>query len=95
VRPHDKRTRGYSPKAFARQQRLQQARVLLEEQARGQSVTSVAFVCGFTDVSHFSREFSKAFGETPSTILARNRHTQSAHQTHRAVKAARRAGSSV
>ena len=63
------RTRGYSPKAFARQRRLQQARVLLEEQALGQSVTSVAFVCGFTDASHFSREFSKAFGEAPSTIL--------------------------
>ena len=87
-----KRTRGYSPKAFARQQRLQQARVLLEEQARGQSVTSVAFVCGFTDSSHFSREFSKAFGEPPSTILARYRHTQSAHQTRRVAKAARRPG---
>ena len=67
------RTRGYSPKAFARQRRLQQARVLLEDQQCGQSVTSVAFVCGFTDASHFSREFSKAFGETPSTFLARNR----------------------
>ncbi|MEA3180662.1 MAG: hypothetical protein QOI59_4185, partial [Gammaproteobacteria bacterium] len=67
------RTRGYSPKAFARQRRLQQARQLLEEQPRDQNVTSVAFACGFTDASHFSREFSKAFGETPSAILARNR----------------------
>ena len=84
-----KRTRGYSPKAFARQRRLQQARVLLEEQARGQSVTSVAFVCGFTDASHFSREFSKAFGETPSAILARNRNIKPPHRAQRAVKAAR------
>jgi AraC-like DNA-binding protein len=67
------RTRGYSPKAFARQRRLQQARQLLEEQPRDQNVTSVAFACGFTDASHFSREFSKAFGESPSAILARNR----------------------
>jgi len=68
-----KRTRGYSPKAFARQRRLQQARLLLEEDPRDQNVTSVAFACGYTDASHFSREFSKAYGETPSAILARNR----------------------
>jgi AraC-like DNA-binding protein len=68
-----KRTRGYSPKAFARQRRLQHARILLEEEPQGQNVTSVAFACGFTDASHFSREFSKAFGENPSAILARNR----------------------
>jgi AraC-like DNA-binding protein len=70
-----KRTRGYSPKAFARQRRLQQARLLLEEDPRDQNVTSVAFACGFTDASHFSREFSKAYGESPSAILARNRRT--------------------
>ncbi len=68
-----KRTRGYSPKSFARQRRLQHARNLLQEAPRGQNVTSVAFACGFTDASHFSREFSKAFGENPSAILARNR----------------------
>jgi len=68
-----KRTRGYSPKAFARQRRLQQARLLLEEDPRDQNVTSVAFACGYTDASHFSREFSKAYGEAPSAILARNR----------------------
>jgi AraC-like DNA-binding protein len=70
-----KRTRGYSPKAFARQRRLQQARLLLEEDPRDQNVTSVAFACGYTDASHFSREFSKAYGEAPSAILARNRRT--------------------
>ena len=73
-----KRTRGYSPKAFARQRRLQQARLLLEEDPRDQNVTSVAFACGYTDASHFSREFSKAYGEAPSTILARHRRA-----THR------------
>jgi hypothetical protein len=30
-----------------------------------QIATSVVFVCGFKDVGHFSREFSKAFGEVP------------------------------
>jgi transcriptional regulator GlxA family with amidase domain len=35
------------------------------------TVTSVAFLCGFNDVGHFSREFSKAFGEAPSAVLGR------------------------
>ena len=75
-----KRARGYSPKAFARQRRLQQARLLLEEDPRDQNVTSVAFACGFTDASHFSREFSKAYGESPSAILTRNRRAAGGHE---------------
>jgi AraC-like DNA-binding protein len=66
-----KRSRGYSPMAFARQRRLQRARRLLEDREQMQTVTSVAFVCGFNDVGHFSREFSKAFGESPSAVLSR------------------------
>ena len=66
-----KRSRGYSPMAFARQRRLQQARRMLEDVDTNQTVTSVAFVCGFNDVGHFSREFSKAFGEAPSTVLGK------------------------
>jgi transcriptional regulator GlxA family with amidase domain len=66
-----KRSRGYSPMAFARQRRLQHARKLLEDTETNQTVTSVAFVCGFNDVGHFSREFSKAFGEAPSAVLGK------------------------
>jgi AraC-like DNA-binding protein len=66
-----KRSRGYSPMAFARQRRLQQARRMLEGSDTNQTVTSVAFVCGFNDVGHFSREFSKAFGEAPSAVLGK------------------------
>jgi AraC-like DNA-binding protein len=66
-----KRSRGYSPMAFARQRRLQRARQMLEEAETNQTVTSVAFVCGFNDVGHFSREFSKAFGEAPSAVLGK------------------------
>ncbi len=66
-----KRSRGYSPMAFARQRRLLQARRMLEGRETNQTVTSVAFVCGFNDVGHFSREFSKAFGEAPSAVLGR------------------------
>jgi AraC-like DNA-binding protein len=66
-----RRSRGYSPMAFARQRRLQRARQMLEESETNQTVTSVAFVCGFNDVGHFSREFSKAFGEAPSAVLGK------------------------
>ena len=65
-----KRSRGYSPMAFARQRRLQQARRMLEDGDPCQTVTS-AFVCGFNDVGHFSREFSKAFGTAPSVVLGK------------------------
>jgi AraC-like DNA-binding protein len=71
-----KRSRGYSPMAFARQRRLQRARRLLEDRAQTQTVTSVAFVCGFNDVAHFSREFSKTFGESPSAVLSRSHPVQ-------------------
>ncbi len=65
------RSRGYSPRAFARRRRLQRARKLLAQAETHQTVTSVAFVCGFNDVGHFSREFSKAFGEAPSAVLGK------------------------
>jgi AraC-like DNA-binding protein len=66
-----KRSRGYSPMAFARQRRLQRAKQMLEDTVTDQTVTSVAFVCGFNDVGHFSRQFSKAFGEAPSAVLGK------------------------
>ena len=72
------RSRGYSPMAFARQRRLQQARRMLQQGDSNQTVTSVAFDCGFNDVGHFSREFSKAFGEAPSTVLLRSSRGPSA-----------------
>jgi len=64
-----RRSRGYSPKEFANRLRLIKARQLLQDPAAGQSVTEVAFACGFSELSHFSREFSKTFGETPSAVL--------------------------
>jgi hypothetical protein len=39
-----------------RQRRLQKARRMLEGKDTNQVATSVAFVCGFNDVGHFSRE---------------------------------------
>lgn len=66
-----RRWRGYSPNEFARRQRLEHARKLLIAPGFSRTVTAVAFECGFNDVSHFSREFSKAFGQSPSEASSR------------------------
>lgn len=64
-------TRGYSPMEFARQRRLARAQALLRDPHSELGVTEVARSSGFTNLSHFSREFSKAFGESPSALLKR------------------------
>lgn len=66
-----RRHRGYSPMEFAKQRRLLGARSLLTDRGTRLTITQVALACGFNDVSHFSREFSKAFGEAPSAFLKR------------------------
>jgi AraC-like DNA-binding protein len=48
-------------------------RVCSRELARAgnhQTVTDVAFRCGFNDTAHFSRTFEQAFGVMPSSVLA-------------------------
>lgn len=42
-------------------------RQLMQGQAR--SVTEAALACGFSDLSHFSRSFKKAFGASPLTFV--------------------------
>jgi len=61
-------TRGYSPSEFLKRQRLLQARNMLLRTDSMTTVTQVAFACGFSDVSRFSKEFSKAYGEAPSVV---------------------------
>ena len=64
-------TRGYSPMAFAKMVRLKHARQLLSAPDAETTVTSVAFVCGFGNLGHFARDYREAFGERPSTTLAK------------------------
>ena len=62
---------GQSPMAYLERIRLFQARELLY--ASGHTVTTVAFMVGFSDQSHFCRRFKHHFGVSPGSILRRNR----------------------
>lgn len=54
-----------------RRLRLEQARNLLADPANASlRITDIAFDCGFSDISHFTRQFRARFGESPTS--ARN-----------------------
>jgi AraC-like DNA-binding protein len=61
---------GTSPMRWLWLQRLEAGGRALAE-ARARSVTEAAFTHGFSDVSHFSRAFRKAFGRPPGSLLRR------------------------
>jgi len=54
---------GFTPNRFIRNIRLKKAKELLQNEAL--SVTAVAYDCGFSDPSYFTRVFKKEFGKTP------------------------------
>jgi AraC-like DNA-binding protein len=64
-----RQSRGYTPLQFVKQVRLRQAKRLLEDPAANLSVTEIALVCGFSDISNFSKDFSRTFGVPPSNFL--------------------------
>lgn len=47
-------------------------RDLLDPRRADQSITDIAFSWGFSDASHFSRRFAKAYGQAPSEARAAN-----------------------
>ena len=61
---------GITPGAYYRRLRLERARGLLEQGQ--QSVTDIAFRCGFASLPSFSRCYRHAYGHNPSAI--RKRH---------------------
>jgi AraC-like DNA-binding protein len=60
-----KQYRGYGPKTFLRQTRLNKARELLQKS--GMDVTTIAKLCGFSNAGHFAHYYRAAFGELPSS----------------------------
>ena len=62
-----------TPMAVIWQERLRASREAIEH-GRVNSVSQAALDFGFSDFSHFSHAFRKAFGVSPSTLLHRDRH---------------------
>jgi len=51
-----------------RNRRLKAARGMIENNFANQSLTQIAYVCGFSSSSEFSRQFKAAFGTAPSRM---------------------------
>ncbi|WP_155648158.1 GlxA family transcriptional regulator [Burkholderia cepacia] len=60
---------GRSPQAYAREIRMRTATWLLTSSDK--NVTEIAAICGFSDTSHFGREFRQLYGVTP-VVYRRN-----------------------
>jgi AraC family transcriptional activator of tynA and feaB len=46
-------------------------RQLQSQRHRDRTITDIAFDCGFSDLSHFSRSFRRRFGVTPGAVRSR------------------------
>jgi AraC-like DNA-binding protein len=62
---------GCSPMQYVKRLRLEKARRLLIAADTKQSVTAVAFACGFLNLGHFARDYRNQYGELPSQTLLR------------------------
>lgn len=58
---------GMPPHQYRLRARLREARAMLLE---GRSVTETCYACGFNNLSHFSRSFSRCYGSAPSSVAA-------------------------
>ncbi|GAB2177404.1 helix-turn-helix transcriptional regulator [Dongia sp. agr-C8] len=59
---------------YVTERRLEAAHEALSDpDSSGRSVSSVAFDCGFSDVSHFNRMFRRRYGCTPTEVRSRRR----------------------
>jgi transcriptional regulator GlxA family with amidase domain len=62
---------GTSPKAYFKERRLEAARHELLMAGQGTRVTDVALRWGLVHFGRFAHDYSRQFGETPSTTLRR------------------------
>jgi transcriptional regulator GlxA family with amidase domain len=63
---------GTTPMHWLWERRLREAHRLLSNQVVSR-VKDAALAAGFSDMSHFSRAFRAAFGQSPLEVLTRNR----------------------
>lgn len=59
---------GTSPTEYLTRKRLERACQLLLDRRRGRNdllISSIAYACGFSDISNFNRQFRRAFGCAP------------------------------
>lgn len=66
--PKIKKLTGMTPNQYITELRFQEARKLLEARKYG-SVKAVAYSVGYKSVKHFSKNFKKRFGKSPSAYL--------------------------
>jgi signal transduction histidine kinase/DNA-binding response OmpR family regulator len=61
---------GYSPSEIIKRIRLEKAREFLK--AKKGNITEVAYLCGFSSQSYFTKCFTEQFNETPSAFIQAN-----------------------
>lgn len=58
--------RGYTPMQFLAECRLRSAHEALQSASPDDTITSIAYTCGFSHLGRFSTAYRKRFGESPS-----------------------------
>jgi len=67
-----RRFRGYTPMQFLAECRLRCAREALQSASPADTVSSIAYACGFSHLGRFSVSYRQRFGESPSATLLRS-----------------------
>jgi AraC-like DNA-binding protein len=71
------RDEGCTVSEYIKNERLQRARQMLESPSgTATTVTQVSLACGFSNMSHFSTSFRRAFSLSPSDVLRRGKYTK-------------------
>jgi len=64
-----RRFRDYTPMQFLAECRLRSAREALQSPSPADSVSSIAYACGFAHLGRFTATYRRRFGESPSETL--------------------------
>ncbi len=69
-----RRYRDYTPLQFLAEFSLKSAREALQSPSPGNTVSSIAYACGFSHLGRFTAAYCKRFGESPSKTLRKAAH---------------------